>query len=283
MKKLLLIICVILFLGGCDKNSDIIYMNRKNESQELKLHYLDIKNGRCLFAELPNGEYMLVDSGATEDFPTVYEYLRKLNIKNIDYMIISANDKYHLGGASKILSNFIVHEMFVSKSIPDENLYRNMAGEAVRNNCRISIGEPGTEILSYDRINISIISPVHENYLDYEDFSLSIMLTYGDVNYFLMANCTEKTEKDMIMALGDNLKSDLLSTSCNEENNISTAFLQSVSPRYSVIQIFNKKIPNKSTLKTMEILGIYVLRTDVNGNIVITSSSKEIININTQR
>lgn len=286
MKKIIFIIISLIFLSGCaDRHNMISITKAKNEeAPEMKIHYLDIKNGRCAFIELPNGEYMLWDSGSTNDFPVVYEYLRKLGIKNIDYMVISSNDSYHFGGVVKIVNNFNVHEMYVSKSIPDKTLYKNTAEEAIRNSCKIYTAEAGTEILLQGNLAVSIVAPINETYDDYKDFSLSMMITYGEVNYLMMGNTGEKTENDLVISAEEYLDSDLLSVSYNEQKNISsTAFLQKVGPKYSVIQVFDKKTPKKSTIDTMEILGSYVLRTDVNGNIIISSNSKEITGIRTER
>jgi len=276
MRKVGLIILILINLMGCSRKNDVIYINQKIEMPEMKIHYINIKNGRCTFLELPNGECMLVDCGASSDFPVVYEYLKNLHIKNIDYMIVSENDEYHLGGAIKIINSFSVHEMFVSKRIPNKSLYQNTAGEALRNNCRISNVESGTKILSQNKLNIYAETPDNN-----EDFSISLIISYGNVKCLLVANFSAKSQNNLATSSGDYLKSDILALPCSED--IHTAFLQKVSPKYAIIQTFNKKTPNKTTLDTMEILGVYALRTDVNGSIVITCNSEDIINIHTER
>jgi len=286
MKKIIIIILSLMLFTGCNVSYDVIRTRKmKNEEHpEMKIHYIDIKKGRCAFVELPNGECLLWDSGSTNDFPIIYEYLRKQEVKNIDYMIISSNDSYHLGGAVKIINSFNVCEMYVSKSIPDEVLYKNTAEEAVRYSCIIHTPEAGTEILSQGNLIVSVITPVNENYNNHEDFSLSLMITYGKVNFLMMGNINNKSENDLVASADEYLDSDLISITCSEQKNVpSTAFLQKTSPRYSIIQVFDKKTPKKSTVDTMEILGSYVLRTDVNGNIVITNNSKEITGIRTER
>jgi beta-lactamase superfamily II metal-dependent hydrolase len=139
-------------------------------------------------------------------------------------------------------------------------------------------------IFHNDDLTLSVVTPVNDNYENYEDFSLSLMITYGDVNFLMIGCFGEISENDLLKTFGSFIKSDLLSLTCSEERNVpTTAFLQKVSSCYSVIQVFDKKLPKKSMINTMEILGSYVLRTDVNGNIKVTCNSKEITGIRTER
>ena len=289
MKKLISIlfaICV-LMISACSNDADVVQIKRvenENEPEKLRAHYLNLQNGKCTLFELPNGECMVVDSGTSEDFPTVYEYIKNLEINNIDYLAITSNDIYHLGGAVKLLQNFNVNNVYVSKRITNKSLYQSMANEAVSSGCNIYIAEGGSEILSDNDLNITVAGPIYENYDKTEDFSLSIIISYGGTEFFSEGDCSIESENDMLAALGKYLKSDVLSVPNSASGHTSsTAFLQKVSPRYAVVQVYGEDIPQNTVIKTFETLGIFVLRTDVNGNIVITSDSKSISDIKTER
>ena len=284
MKKIIGIFVLCIFLTSCA--SETIYIRKKSEikENELKVHYINLENGKSAIFELPNGECMIVDSGTTEDFPVVFEYLKNLDVKTVDYMVITSNDLYHLGGAKKIIQNFNVHEMYVSKCIRNKKLYDSTANEAVVSKCIIHTAEGGTEILSDDNLSISVASPVNEIYNNPEDYSLSVMISYGNINFFVQGDCGVDSENDMYTSIGKYLKSDVLSVSNSASGfTSSTSFLQKTAPKYAVVQVYGEKKPEKRILKTLEALGIYALRTDVNGNIIITSNSNAIVNINTER
>lgn len=286
MKKIfgLLLLFVFVFTA-CTDDNEVVYIKKQidEDVSEMRVHYLNLENGKCTFFELPNGECMMIDTGATEDFPVVYEYLKNLGIKTVDYIVITSNDSYHLGGAKKIIQNFKVQQIHVSKSIRNKKLYQSTADEAVANRCRIYTEEGGNEILTDKNLNITVAGPIYENYDDSADFSLSVMVSYGNTDFLSEGDCGSKSENDMLESIGKYLKSDVLSVPNSASGlTASSAFLQKVSPRYAVIQVFGGNSPQSTVLKTFEALGIYVLRTDVNGNIVITSNSKEIADIKTE-
>ena len=284
MKKLIIILVLCLFLTSC--TSEAIYIKKAEEKDEFpfKAHYIDLENGKSTFFELPNGECMLVDCGTTDDFPKIYEYLKNCDVGIIDYIVITSNDLHHLGGAKKVIQNFTVHEMFVSKCIMNKSLYQSTANEAVSTKCLIHTAEGGTEIYSDDDLNISIVSPINELYNKMEDYALSLMISYGSMNFFVEGDCGLNSEIDMCTSIGKYLKSDVLSVAnSGADLTSSTDFLQKISPKYAVIQVFGENKPEKRILKVLEALGTYALRTDTNGNIVITSNKNAIVDIKTER
>lgn len=283
MKKIVGILLVLSLLTGCTGRMANVEKSCE-ETKEMEVHYLDLEKGKCSFFKLPNGENMLIDAGISEDFPTIYEYLRNLEVNVIDYLIVSSNDETHLGGAKKIIQNFNVIEMFVSPRIQNSSLYKTTANEAVLNNCKIHIAEGGTEILNCDKLNISITSPIFETYENSADFALSAMISYGEVSFFSEGDCTQRSENDMVSAIGEYLDCNVVSLpNCGEGLTTSSDFLQKTTPEYAVIQVFGDRVPRQSMLDVLKTFSIYTLRTDVNGNIKITCNDSSITDIKTDR
>ena len=75
------------------------------EGKEMRVHYIDVGQGDCIFIELPDGKTMLVDGGGvgagTEK--TVLRYLNALKIDEIDYLLITHADNDHCGAIGEVV------------------------------------------------------------------------------------------------------------------------------------------------------------------------------------
>ena len=68
---------------------------------------------------------ILIDTAQENYSNEIINYLNKKNIKTIDYLIITHFDKDHVGGASKIIDNFDIKNIYQSNYIKDSDYYNN--------------------------------------------------------------------------------------------------------------------------------------------------------------
>lgn len=74
--------------------------------------FVDVGQGNCTFAKLPDGKTLLIDGGNTMYGDKVKDYLMSMGIETIDYMIATHADSDHIGGLVKVLENFEVKNIF---------------------------------------------------------------------------------------------------------------------------------------------------------------------------
>lgn len=79
---------------------------------ELRVHYIDVGQGDSTLICLPDGTTMLVDAGTPDGASHLINYIKSLNISTIDYFVVTHSDNDHIGGASKVLENFEVKNIY---------------------------------------------------------------------------------------------------------------------------------------------------------------------------
>ena len=104
--------------------------NLAKGENELRVHYLDVGQGDCIFIEFPDDTVMLIDSGdgKNETAEYIVEYLEKLEVEIIDYLMLTHSDADHVGNMVQILEAFEVESAYVpdiDEGVITTNVYRN--------------------------------------------------------------------------------------------------------------------------------------------------------------
>lgn len=273
MKRIAVIFAVLLafVFSGCA--NEISYDNsvKTNEICDLKVHFISLKNGECTFAELPNGEYMLIDCGSNRDFPVVYEYLRNQNVSIIDYLVVSSFDEAHAGGAEKLIQSFQINNMYISAHAKNVNLFNVAVSAANSTKCRVEFVCGGSNILDEGRLCLSFVSPIND-YKKTDDYALTLMISFGENSILLPGDCGENAQNDMAEYVDNYLKSDVIKVSgC-----LSPAFLQKANPKIAFVPHCANPENSEKTLKTLSLMKTEIFKTDVFGNCTLQSDGKNI-------
>lgn len=75
---------------------------------EMRVHFIDCGQADACFIQLPDGKSMLIDAGDNkrDSYNAVIEYIDALEIKTIDYFIMTHSDEDHVGGATHVLEEY---------------------------------------------------------------------------------------------------------------------------------------------------------------------------------
>ena len=289
------IIALILLLTGCmtagskeKEQPDTTTVNKYTVSDKasegqltdkLTVHFLDVGQGDC--ALITCGEYaMLIDAGDNSMGTTVELYLRKQNIKKLDYVIGTHPDADHIGGMDVIIYKFDCDTIILPDFEKNTATYRDVIDTINNKNYKITRPAAG-QTYSLGQSEFTVISPVSDDYGDNaNNYSVGIRLTYGDTSFLLAGDAEEEAEEDMLDS-GQELKADVFKASHHGSRTSNTEeFLEAVNPKYAVISCGeNNKYghPHAQTLNTLRAMGIKVFRTDEQGAVIIKSDGKELI------
>lgn len=77
---------------------------------ELQVHVLDVGpiDGDSILISVPNGKTVLIDAGDTSKGKNVVQALKRNNVQQIDYLIITHPHPDHMGGATEVFKIFRV-------------------------------------------------------------------------------------------------------------------------------------------------------------------------------
>ena len=244
------IIALILLLTGCmtagskeKEQPDTTTVNKYTVSDKasegqltdkLTVHFLDVGQGDCVL--ITCGEHaMLIDAGDNSMGTTVELYLRKQNIKKLDYVIGTHPDADHIGGMDVIIYKFDCDTIILPDFEKNTATYRDVIDTINNKNYKITRSAAG-KTYSLGQSEFTVISPVSDNYGDNaNNYSVGIRLTYGDTSFLLAGDAEEEAEEDMLDS-GQELKADVFKASHHGSRTSNTEeFLEAVNPKYAVI------------------------------------------------
>ena len=78
---------------------------------DFKITFFNVGNADAILIQDKNTN-IIIDTGTEESSDYFLEGLEKLNIKTIDYLILSHFDQDHIGGASKLLTTYDVKQIY---------------------------------------------------------------------------------------------------------------------------------------------------------------------------
>lgn len=242
----------------------------------LDLHFLDVMQGDCELA-VYDGKVILIDTGEDNQYDSVKTYLNSMDIKKIDYFIISHPHTDHMGGADNIIKDFEIGEIYMPYAWSESTEMSKMLQAIDEKDYLIKIPYCGQKI-DLGGCVIEFIGPV-KLYEDKNNMSLNVKIIHGDNTILYMGDTEKEAEMDLI-ASGCELDADLLkvghhgsSTSSSEE------FLNLVTPDYAVISCGTDNEyghPHRETINNLRNMNTEIFRTDSMGTIVAVSDGTKI-------
>ena len=278
--RTLFILSIIFFvsfflLGYTSKNS----INTKLKDSETRIHLINVGQGDSILIE-NNNFNILIDSGPNSAKDTLISYLKKYKIKKLDYLIASHPHEDHIGSMDDIVNNFYIEEFIMPKVLSTDKNFSNLV------NALKSKGLTIRNINDDLKIQLS-----EDNYIDFlwtgdiSDDNLnnhSIVIKYINKNTsFLITGDMEEEVENILLASKKSLESTVLKVAHHgSKTSSSKGFLSKVNPRIAVISCgmgndFGH--PHKNTLKALENLNSKILRTDINGNIIIKTNNDKLM------
>lgn len=227
------------------------------------------------------GQAVLIDSGDIDAYDKVAAYLNALDIKKIDYFILTHAHSDHIGSAAKIIQNFeitnIIMPRYTEQNMPDTNIYTNLLQAISESGATAYAATPGDRY-DLNGFCFSVLAP-NADYEELNNSSVVIKATYGKNSFLFMGDAEKKSEKDILNA-GFDVSADVIKLGHHgSKTSSSEVFLKSVNPTLAIIScgVNNQyNLPSEKTLDMLDKLGIQYKRTDVSGTIVVGSDGEHI-------
>lgn len=239
---------------------------------QLTAHYIDVGQGDCEFIELPNNETMLIDAGDSGSGPEITAYIKNLGYDTINYLVATHPHADHIGGMSYVIKNINVVHMYMPEKSTNTKTFENLLQTILDMNIKVEKAESGTEILNTENLKIDILAPDSETYKNLNNYSAVIKMDYKNTSFLFMGDAEKEVEEKLP---NKEIQTDVLKVGHHGSDTSSTAaFLEKVSPKYAVISCGKNNRyghPDSITLQNLESVGSVILRTDLDGTIIIRS------------
>ena len=274
--KILFLPLIIIFLTGCNWN---FYLDEPlpavTVNNDLKVHYLDVGEADSIFIELPNGETMLIDAGEAQDEEKIADYIENLNYDTINYVIGTHPHADHIGGLAYIIKNFEVKNIYMPKVAANTKTYENLLKTIKSKSLSITVAEKDKKIINTENLKAYFLAPENKKYDELNNYSAILKIVFQDKSFLFMGDSEASVEKTLT-----DVSADVIKVGHHGSNTSSSSgFIKKVNPEIAVISVGeNNKYdhPDKDVIKAYEKLGAKIYRTDINGNIVISTDGENL-------
>ena len=239
---------------------------------EIRVHFIDVGQGDSILVQ-SSDHAVLIDAGPPAAGQNLVVYLEELGIRTLDYVVATHPHSDHIGGMSRVLDRFFVHELWMPDVSHNTATFEQFLDAIERNNLEITTVQAG-DILSAGPIRMTAVSPNRSGYSNLNDYSIVLHMQYGRTSFLFTGDAEALSENEMIAA-GWNLQANVLNVGHHGSRTSTTdSFLNAVYPQIAVISLaagnqFNH--PHPEVLERLAQRGIEVLRTDELGTIVMST------------
>ncbi|MDI6703920.1 MAG: ComEC/Rec2 family competence protein [bacterium] len=285
MKKILQIsipLILSFFLSNCEFFEPTI----SHQVDLLRVTFIDVWQGDSILIEVPGGEKILIDAGrkGTEDFPfdageeRVLPLLQDKKIKHLSHVILTHPHSDHVGGLIAVLKNIKVSQV-LDPGIPHPTpVYEEFLKLIEEKDIPYRIIRRGDDLSFGENIEVTVLNPprdLYEGESMANNNSLVIKMKYGDISFLFTGDIEEEQLEELITIYGEGLKSEILkvphhgSVDGNPLN-----FIEIVSPEVAIISCGSGNRfghPHKETLERYKRQGSKIYRTDLDGNIEVST------------
>ena len=250
------------------------YKTVVTQFDDLKIAYLDVGQADCIIIELPDGKNMIIDSGDfNSDQDVISAYTTANNIDTFHYLLLTHQDRDHVGNMDWVLENYKVNFIFrpnnytshsMASGLPaefnpvidDEDAYVSTSAAyaefmvaAYNEGCTVELFNKdsdftNTMILGEERrtYTFDFLTPVAvREQIKYEDpnnYSPIFVLEYAGRTIMFNGDAEEEAINEYLTNYSGNYKNiDALKVGHHGSSNATTsAFLNAVDPEVAVIQ-----------------------------------------------
>lgn len=281
LKSLIIFLVLIFAITSCSinvKTTNGRYQDTSNEyNAKLKIHYIDVGQGDSILIQ-KNYSNMLIDTGTNDSTDKLISYIKKQNIKKIDYLILTHPHEDHIGGADAVIKNFDIGKIYMPKIGTYTKTFRDVL--IAMKNKGLKANEPDLlETFKLGDANCVFYGPIDSKKGDFNTYSIVLKLTYGNTKFLFTGDAQAQNEKAMIDNNYD-LSADVLKLGHHgSRTSTSNEFLDKVNPKYAVVSCGKGNDyghPHKETVDKLKGRNIPLYRTDENGTIICTSDGKNV-------
>lgn len=249
-----------------------IFDQQSDDIEQISVHFLDVGNADCIFIDAGDID-ILIDGGYYDDGQYIVEYLKELNTDSIELMIATHPHLDHVGGLTQVLEAFKVEAIIDSGISSTFKIYQDYLN-AAKKEWAVFLEDEDMKFELAPEITFRIIE-TGDNYFDINNNSVVSLLTFKDIKFLFTGDMGRMAE---VRNLNKFPEVDILKVAHHGSRSSSCpAFLNRVNPKVAVMSCGICDICGKNhgqniaTLKELDKRNIPVYRTDLSGNIIVTT------------
>jgi competence protein ComEC len=262
------------------------------DGDRFRVTFLDVGQGDSAVVELPDGQVLLIDGGATyERFDmgrsVVAPFLWNRGIHVIDQIIGTHPQLDHVGGLAWVIRHFTVKSYWGSGETRDELFYRRLQNSLATQGLQERVAREGQEILSTGSCRMVVLNPPEDAQLSLSlqdrnvsghqlnNRSVVTHLTCGAHRMLFAADVEQDSLSRMARAASHGPVTVLKVPHHGAVSSLNRDWMASVHPQYAVFSAGRNnpyRHPAAAVLDAYRSEGSTVLRTDRDGGVWFTGA-----------
>lgn len=285
LKLGLLALCLALLMAGCAAPASAApgpaaspardTADMPGEESSFSVHFIDVGQADAALVEC-DGHFMLVDGGNRGDSDIIYTVLKKAGAEKLDIVVGTHAHEDHIGGLPGAFSYATAELSLCPVTDYDSGIFETFKEYAEDKGGGLTVPEAGDKYaLGSAEVEILGLNAGE----DTNNTSIVLMIRYGETS-FLFTGDAEREAEQALLDSGAELKADVLKVGHHgSDTSSSYPFLREVMPEYAVISVGegnSYEHPEEGPLSRLRDAGCKILRTDLNGDIIISSDGEEL-------
>lgn len=250
-----------------------------SSSPYLKVHFLNVGQGDSIFIQSPNGRNVLIDAGEKEYGPGISNYLRNQGVQKLDLLIATHPHADHIGGMTQIVREFEIGLIYMPYISNNTAIFQDLLLAIQQKKEDILFAKAGAKINLDQALDIVFLAPGGDAYGNINDYSAVIKITFKQTSFLLCGDAGIASEEE-ILSLNTELHADVIKIAHHgSSTSTSIRFLERVRPELAIISVGRGNafgLPSTELIRRLAAFNIGILRTDINGTIILTSDGDRI-------
>lgn len=250
-----------------------------DSTSSFSVTFIDVGQGDASLISC-DGEYMLIDGGTVDQSQKMYAILKNRNITHLNDIVCTHPHADHAGGLAGALEYASCDQAYAPVETSDNAAFTKFTDALASRNIPLSVPSVG-DSWSLGSATVTVLGPTDVNSaMDVNDMSLVLRIDYGDTSFLFTGDAEQEEQQLLMYNEYDELNVTVLKAAHHgSSNGASYAWVKAVSPEITVISCGTANSyghPHEETLNLLKVAGSKVYRTDLQGDITVTSDGKTV-------